>query len=183
MKQWYNLTLSDISEEMLVISKKLNPECEHHPGDMKTLRLNKTFDAVFIHDAIMYMVSENELEQALLTAFIHCKAGGMALITPDFVKENFNLLTDHGGSDESGRGLRYLEWKQDPDPNDCTYTVDYAYLMRDADGTIHVEHDHHVEGLFPEATWLILLKKVGFNPYSLPDTIFNRINFIAYKPA
>ncbi len=93
------------------------------------------------------------------------------------------MLTDHGGSDESGRGLRYLEWKQDPDPNDCTYTVDYAYLMRDADGTIHVEHDHHIEGLFPEATWLILLKKVGFNPYSLPDTIFNRINFIAHKPA
>jgi hypothetical protein len=66
---------------MLVISKKLNPECEHYLGDMKTLRLNKTFDAVFIHDAIMYMVSENELEQALLSAFIHCKAGGMALIT------------------------------------------------------------------------------------------------------
>lgn len=152
MKQWYKLTLSDISEDMLVISKNLNPECEHHLGDMKTLRLNETFDAVFIHDAIMYMISEDELELALLTAFIHCKAGGMVLITPDYVKEHFNMLTDHGGSDENGRGLRYLEWMQDPDPNDCTYTVDYAYLMRDADGSIRMEHDHHVEGLFPEAT-------------------------------
>ncbi len=89
MKQWYELTLSDISEDMLAISKRLNPECEHYIGDMKTLRLNKTFDAVFIHDAIMYMTSEEELEQALLTAFIHCKAGGMVLITPDFIKENF----------------------------------------------------------------------------------------------
>ena len=183
MKQWYDLTLSDISEDMLMISKNLNPECRHHLGDMKTLRLNKIFDAVFIHDAIMYMTSEYHLEQALLTAFLHCKAGGIVLITPDFIKGNFNMVVDCGGSDEKGRGLRYLEWKQDPDPDDDTYTVDYAFLMRDADGSMHIEHDHHVEGLFSEATWLGLLRKVGFDPHSIPDTVFNRINFIAYKPA
>ena len=53
MKQWYALTLSDISENMLTISRKLNPECVHVLGDMKTLRLGETFDAIFIHDAIL----------------------------------------------------------------------------------------------------------------------------------
>ncbi len=183
MKQWYKLTLSDISEDMLAISKRINPECEHRHGNMKTLQLNKTFDAVFIHDAVMYMTSEEELEQALQTAFIHCKAGGMVLIAPDFTKDNFSAGTDCGGSDDNGRGLRYLEWTRDPDPNDDSYTVDYAYLMRDADGSIHVEHDHHVEGLFSEATWLNILKNVGFDPYAIPDLTFGRTNFIAYKPA
>lgn len=181
LKQWYNITLSDISESMLGISKKMNPECAHFLGDMRNIRLNQTFDVVNIHDAIMYMISEDDLKQTVQTAFVHCRPGGMVLISPDYVKETFKPVTDHGGSDGEGRGLRYLEWTQNPDPDDCTYTVDYAYLMKDADGSIRVEHDHHVEGLFNEATWLRLLKEAGFDPYALSDS-FERINFLGYKP-
>ena len=182
MKQWYTLTLSDISENMLAISKKLNPECIHVLGDMKSLRLGKTFDAVFIHDAIMYMISEDDLKQALLTAFIHCKPGGLTLISPDYIKEIFKPGTDDGGSDANDRGLRYLEWKQDPDPEDSTFTVDYAYMMRNADGSVQVEHDHHVEGLFSETTWRSLLKEIGFEPIDTSPDSFDRVNFLAYKP-
>ena len=53
-----------------------------------------------------------------------------------------------------GTGLRYLEWTTDPDPSDTTYQVDYAILTRDADGTVRVRHDQHIEGLFPQETWL-----------------------------
>ncbi|MEJ7736468.1 MAG: class I SAM-dependent methyltransferase [Chitinophagaceae bacterium] len=181
MKEWYTVFLSDISVDMLAISRKINPECEHFQGDMKTLRLNRTFDAVFIHDAIMYMTSEKDLKQALLTAFVHCKPGGTVLISPDYVKETFKPGTDHGGSDADDRGLRYLEWTHDPDPSDCTYTVDYAYLMQEADGNIRVEHDRHVEGLFSESAWIAMLTRAGFKSYSLPDSL-DRINFVGYKP-
>ena len=44
---------------------------------------------------------------------------------------------------------------------DTTVTTDFAYLLRDKDGT-RVEYDHHVTGLFPRATWLGLLEKQGF---------------------
>lgn len=181
MKEWYKLTLSDISESMLSISRKINPTCRHYQGDMRTLRLNKTFDAVFIHDAVMYMTSEEELKQALQTAFIHCNPGGAALISPDYTKETFAPSTDHGGEDANGRGMRFISWTQDPDPGDNTYIVDYAYLMRSADGNVQAEHDRHVEGLFGKTTWLTLLKETGFEPEALPD-IFGRINFLAYKP-
>ena len=40
---------------MLELSRTLNPDCEHLEGDMRTLRLGRTFDAVLIHDAVMYM--------------------------------------------------------------------------------------------------------------------------------
>ncbi len=33
-------------------SRELNPDCEHVLGDMRTLRLGRTFDAVFVHDAV-----------------------------------------------------------------------------------------------------------------------------------
>ena len=61
-----------------------------------------------------------------------------------------------------GAALRYLEWTWDPDPDDTQYTVDYAYLLRDADGSVRVVHDRHVEGLFPRAQWLQILADVGF---------------------
>lgn len=180
MKQWYQLTLTDLSDEMLRISKGLNPECEHYQGDMKTLRLGKTFDAVFIHDAIMYMTTEEELKQALQTACIHCKPGGMLLISPDHTKENFEPSTDHGGQDGGTRSLRYLSWTHDPDPDDATYTVDYAYLLREADGTVRTMHDRHTEGLFSESIWLELLQQTGFDATAWPDS-FGRTNFSGFK--
>ena len=80
------------------------------------------------------------------TAFVHCQPGGAALFAPDHVRENFQASTDHGGHDDGRRGLRYLEWTWDPDPSDSTYLVDYAYLLRDGDGSVQVEWDRHIEG-------------------------------------
>src|SRR5215208_379553 len=65
LKAWFNLTLVDLSSQMLEVSRGLNPECEHIEGDMRTVRLEKQFDAVFIHDAIMYMTSEADLRMAI----------------------------------------------------------------------------------------------------------------------
>ena len=152
------MTLTDLSEGMLELSRTINPELEHVQGDMRTLRLGREFDAVFVHDAVVYMTTEADLRAAIETAAVHCRAGGVALFAPDHLRENFAPSTDHGGHDgEDGRGLRYLEWTWDPDPSDDTYTVDFAYLLREPDGTARVEQDRHLEGLFSRETWLRLL--------------------------
>ncbi len=161
LKDHFTLTLVDRSPGMLTMSRRLNPECEHREGDMRTVRLGREFDAVFVHDAICYMTSEADLHRAIETAFIHCKPGGAALFAPDYVRENFRPGTDHGGHQDGERAMRWVEWMWDPDPADTTYLVDYAYLLRGSDGTIHVEHDRHVEGLFFRETWLRLLTHVG----------------------
>jgi SAM-dependent methyltransferase len=161
-------TLVDLSPGMLEVSRALNPECEHVQGDMRTVRLGREFDCVFIHDAIVYMTTEADLRRALETAFAHCRPGGAAIFAPDHVRETFSASTDHGGHDGGGRGLRYLEWTWDPDPGDTTYTVDYAYLLRSSDGSVHVEHDRHIEGLFSRADWLRLLALVGFDARVVP---------------
>lgn len=169
MKQHYKeMVLVDVSAGMLAMSRALNPELEHHRGDMRAVRLGRQFDAVFVHDAICYMTSELDLRRAIETAFVHCKPGGVALFCPDYVTENFEAGTDDGGEDAGVRGMRWLEWRWDPDPSDTTYLVDYAYLLRESDGTTRIEHDRHVEGLFPRAAWLRLLGDVGFEPLTLP---------------
>ena len=52
LKARFALTLVDRSPGMLEVSRRLNPECEHVQGDMRSVRLRRTFDAVFVHDAI-----------------------------------------------------------------------------------------------------------------------------------
>jgi SAM-dependent methyltransferase len=164
LKREFELTLVDTSPGMLAVSRVLNPDCEHLEGDMRTLRLDRQFDAVFVHDAIMYMTSRKDLLRAFRTAHEHTRPGGAAVFAPDHVKETFEPSTDCGGHDGSGRGLRYLEWTWDPDPEDEVYTVDYAYLLRDEDDATRVEHDRHIEGLFSRDTWISLMSRAGFAP-------------------
>lgn len=161
------VTLVDLSLAMLDISRALNPDCEHHVGDMRDVRLHRTFDCVFVHDAIVYMTTIDDLRRAIETAYVHCRPGGAALFAPDHLKEHFEPGTDHGGSDGDDRALRYLEWTWDPDPTDDTYTVDYAYMLRERDGSVRVEHDRHVEGLFPRDVWMNVLREVGFDAKSV----------------
>jgi len=109
------VTLTDLSPRMLEVSRALNPDCEHIVGDMRTLRLGRAFDVVFIHDAIDYMTTRQDLRLALETAAVHCAPGGLALVVPDHVRETFRPDTEHGGSDGGdGRALRYLEWDLRP---------------------------------------------------------------------
>jgi hypothetical protein len=147
---------------VLEVSRGINPECPHAEGDMRTLRLGREFDAVFVHDAVMYLTTEEDLRRAMETAFVHCAPGGVTLFAPDFVRETFVPKTDHGGHDGEGRALRYLEWCWDPDPEDTTFLTDFAYLLREDGRELRVLRDHHVEGLFPRATWVRLLQETGF---------------------
>jgi trans-aconitate methyltransferase len=184
LKSRYELALVDLSDAMLELSKSLNPECEHLQGDMRSLRLDRQFDAVFIHDAIMYMTSEADLRAAITTAFVHCREGGAVVIAPDHVKETLSETTDHGGHDGEEWSLRYLEWTWDPDPDDETFLADYAYLLRDAKGEVEVKHDRHTCGVFPRSTWMRLIEDAGFRA-ERRDGIENETGpdiFIGVKP-
>jgi SAM-dependent methyltransferase len=189
LKQHFSCTLSDVSPQMLALSRTLNPDCEHVLGDMRTVRLGRTFDAVFVHDAVAYMATEDDLRDCLGTAYAHTRPGGVALFVPDYTRETFAPRTDHGGHDgEDGRSLRYLEWISDPEPGDTSYDVDYAVLLHEPGQEPRVAHDHHVEGLFPEHTWLHLLEHAGFESSvdrgsADPDDDTSQTVFVALRPA
>jgi len=176
-----SVTLTDLSPEMLAISKALNPDCEHLLGDMRTLRLGREFDVVFVHDAVEYMTTLPDLKHAITTAFIHCKPGGFALFVPDQTRDIFQPSTDHGGSDGEDRGLRFMEWSYDPDENDTTYTVEYVYLLREGNQPAQVEHEQHICGLFSRAEWTSVLEEAGFQVEMVRDQDERDI-FVSRKP-
>jgi SAM-dependent methyltransferase len=182
LKSRFEMTLVDLSPQMLAVSRALNPECEHRVGDMRTVNLRRTFDAVFIHDAIAYMTSVEDLRAAIGTAYQHCRGGGVALFVPDCVRETFVAETKHGGHDgNDGRSLRYLMWTVDPDSTDTTYRTDFAILLRDNRGETRVVQDSHVEGIFPRAEWMRSLREVSFEPSILNDE-WGRDVFVARRP-
>lgn len=164
LKQHFDLVLTDVSADMLAHSRRLNPKCEHAVGDMRTLRLHRQFDRVFVHDAICYMTTAADLRQAITTAYVHCRPGGAALFVPDDTRETFRPETNSGGNDSPERSLRYLEWTWDPNPSDSSYMVDYVYVIRDATGAVRMEHDRHEVGLFSRSEWLQMLSDAGFQP-------------------
>jgi SAM-dependent methyltransferase len=169
LKAHFAMTLVDISPQMLAVSRAVNPGCEHLQGDIRTLRLGRVFDAVFVHDALCHMTTEADLRAVMETAFVHCRPGGVALFVPDELRETFVPSTDHGGNDRGDRSLRYVQWTTDPDPTDTTILVDFGILLSDEQGIVRVVHERQTHGLFPRALWLRLLRKVGFTASVVDD--------------
>jgi SAM-dependent methyltransferase len=164
LKDRFRLTLTDRSPDMLAVSRIVNPHCEHIVGDMTSIDLGRQFDRVLVHDAIMYAITPEAAQAALRTAARHCRNGGTVVVMPDCVRETFEPATECGGEDGAdGRALRYLMWTWDRDPADSRFEVEYAFVLREADGRVHVEHDRHQEGCFPRADWLAWLDQAGLD--------------------
>lgn len=192
LKDAARVTLVDISAAMLAASRELNPDCEHIQGDMLTLRLGRSFDAVLVHDAADYVTTEADLALVAATAFAHCRPGGIAVFAPDHTADTFRPGRGGGGggSDESGRQASFRERTTDPDPEDEWIESAYEFRLRAADGSVQVVRESHRLGAFRVATWIRVLTVAGFAPqpgdvagqYAGPAAAGLRHLFIGHRP-
>jgi SAM-dependent methyltransferase len=158
----FQATVVDISEQMLALSRQLNPQVEHHLGDMRQVRLGRAFQAVLVHDAICYMLSEGDLRAVFATARAHLEPGGVFIVAPDWFRETFKGTAVHHWIKQKGAlEVTFIEYVHDPDPNDTTIESIFFFLLQE-DGQLRIEQDRHVTGLFPLDTWLRLMSDAGF---------------------
>ena len=159
----FDATAVDISPNMLELSRHLNPTVEHHIGDMRTFRLpGRTFDAVLIHDAICYMLTEGDLSAAFATARAHLRPGGLLIVGPDLVSDTFKPSMKLSWSTKRGNvEVETHETVHDPDPTDSTVESHFTYIINE-NGDRRVERDIHITGIFSIATWMALLDQAGF---------------------
>lgn len=159
----FEVTAVDQSEEMLQNSMKLNPTVEHIVGDMRTIRLGRTFDAVLCHDAITYMLTEDDLRAAIRTAAAHLNSGGVFITLPDYFLETFTSPSVHHRVWNHGdTKFTYLYYAHIPDPKVGQVETIFTYYLHNGDG-VRIEHDRHITGIFPKATWFRLLDETGFD--------------------
>ena len=158
----FDATAVDLSEAMLGHSRRLNPGVSHCVGDMRTVRLGETFDAVLVHDAISYMTTEADLRAVFATARAHLRPGGLLIVAPDDYTETFDPPhVEHHTTRHADTELTYVEYSTDLDPTDTIIETTYVFFIKQ-NGKLQVEVDHHITGLFPIATWQRLLTEAGF---------------------
>ena len=155
------VVLSDISREMLAQCRIHNPDRSCHQADMRTMRLGRTFSAVFLHDAVMYLTSIDDLQATFDTAAAHLDSDGVFMVLPDVVKEGFEEFCVSGGS-TGIPGAQLLEWHWDPDPTDSTYQLELSLLLKDEHGKMEAIHESHSLGLFSSQTYVQCLRAAGF---------------------
>ena len=150
---------------MLDLAGQLNPEVTYFTGDMRTVTLEKTFDAVVIADSIDYMLNEADLRGAFQTAYVHLKSGGIfctyAGVTRQSFRQNDTRVSTHA---EGSVVVTLIENRYDPNPQDSTYENTFVYLIRreGSEGQLEIETDRHLGGLFDLETWSRCLSDTGF---------------------
>jgi SAM-dependent methyltransferase len=161
-KKHFRVTGVDISDDMLRLARKLNPEVIYHQGDMRTIRLAECFDAVAILDSIAYMSTVDDLRRAFITAYDHLKSGGILLTYvekfAEYFKQNKTKCSPHSQDDVE---IAFIENSYDPDFTDTSYESTFIYLIR-RKGELEIHSDRHLCGIFKLETWLDLLREVGF---------------------
>lgn len=162
----FDLTATDLSPRMLTQCRRLNPHVPAVVGDMRRLRLHDqlaSFDAVLIHDALDYMVSDRDIAAALRTAHAHLRPGGILVLAPTYTRETF-IDHDHEADQHSdGRTtVTYLSTVHDRDPDDGRYESHLVFVVA-RDGRVRVIPDRHVCGLRSTSQWLQHLADAGFD--------------------
>ena len=153
----------DISERMLALSQRLNPDTRHHLGDMRTVRLGRKFDVVAIHDAVNYMLTAENLRAAITTAAVHLNTGGVAVLAPDWLSESFSgpRVIDWTRQD-AGLDVTFIEYVAQAEPGVATLESVFIFIINQ-DGQVKVELDRHTGGLFPRSLWLDLMADAGLD--------------------
>lgn len=171
-QRYFKVTGIDLSEAMLTLARRLNPGVDYQVGDMRTVTVEETFDAVVIADAITYMLDEDNLQAAFANAYRCLKPGGVFCTYAEETKERFEQNSTYSSAhqgmvNDEKVEITLVENYYDPDPTDTTFEMSFVYLIRRA-GALQVEIDRHEGGLFPMETWIRLMEKAGFEVHQAP---------------
>jgi len=160
-KRHFTITGVDLSPGMLQKARAANPDVEYLEGDMRTIRLDRRFDAVVIPDSIDYMATPEDLRKTIRTAAEHLKTGGVLLVTakPEETFQNNNFVYT---GEKDGIHVTVFENNYIPPLRPQTYEAVLVYLIRRR-GELTLHTDHHVLGLFPRALWEGVFAEAGFS--------------------
>jgi len=162
LQRYMRITGVDLSPMMLRLARRLNPEVTYRRGDMRSVRLGRTFDGVLISDAVAYMRTPRDLARAFATAYRHLRPGGSFVTYAEHAREGFEQNWTRAIRGRRGDvEVVFVENRYDPDPRDTTFEATFLYLIRRR-ARLRVETDRHVLGLFSTTAWQRALREAGF---------------------
>ncbi len=159
----YAITGVDLSEEMLAIARNSttgNNSPDYLHGDVRSVRLDKSFDAVIsLFHVISYQQTNEDLKAAFITACCHLKPGGVFIFDCWYgpaVLTNRPAIRIKEMEDDSITVTRIAQ--PDMHPNGNAVDVNYLVFIRDKQsGNVHeIRETHRMRYLFlPEIQQLL----------------------------
>jgi SAM-dependent methyltransferase len=161
----YEMTGVDFSTDMLDIARDNYPNIDFHEGDIRTLKLNKTFDVVLsLFHVISYQTLNKDIYDAFLTAKQHLKVGGIFIFDfwygPSVIAEMPSKRTKEV-EDEKLKIVRYTTPEIFPNENRVDVHFDVEITNKQTEEVTKLKELHQMRYLFlPELRQL--LNTTGF---------------------
>lgn len=182
LREWYEVSGVDRSSQMLAIARtRLGDRVPLHIGDMRTLDLGRTFDAVTcLFSSISYMTTERDLFAAYERFAAHLNPGGVLVVDgwvrPEAWKDDYRAAPDYA-TDGELQVVRLTHTSRD----DRIARLDIHHLVHDASG-IHHFVERHTSMLVPTETYIAAAEAAGLTTGVVPDFMPGRDRVIGVKP-
>jgi SAM-dependent methyltransferase len=156
----YEITGVDFSNDMLDIARANCPQIPFIEGDVRTLKLNKTFDVVLsLFHVMSYQTLNKDLYDAFLTAKHHLKVGGIFIFDfwygPSVIAEMPSKRTKQV-EDDHLKIVRYTTPTIHPNENIVDVHFDVEITNKQTNEVTQLKELHHMRYLFlPELRQLL----------------------------
>jgi len=153
-KRGYKVVGTDISPEMIKISKTKNPRVEFIVSDMSELSLNKTFDLVICpFDSLNYLLSDKKVDATFSKVYEHLNRGGFFVF--DINTPNLYEKKHHGIIDRDIEGIKFKQILKYDSEKKLAYTV---FEFNDAETEEHIQRAYKKDEI---------IKKLIIHRYSI----------------
>ncbi len=168
LKRHFHVTGMDLNPDMLRLARKKNPKIPYVTGDMKKMKLNRTFDVITALTGVMcYNYTYEDLSATLKNFHQHLEPGGVLVYDVPAVKETafgkknrFLALTSTSSVGDTDAVV--IDYPYDPDKRDTTFETHLVFLLRKNRGPLQIISDRHLQGLFQGKKVEAMLRKTGF---------------------
>lgn len=168
-KKHFNVTGTDVNEEMLKIARKNVKDVTFKKADMLELKLSKKFDAITcLFSSIGYVKTYANFRKVIKGFAEHLKPGGVVIIEPWITKAKYKAGSPHLDTyeDEKTKVARVSY----SGVRGNISVVDFHFTIAEEDKGLISVLDRHELGMFDTDKMLEIMKKEGFKAKSVSTT-------------
>ena len=181
MQRWYAVEGVDLSPAMLAVARTRLPGIPLREGDMRTLDLGKTFDAVTcLFSSIGYMTDPTELRAAIARLAAHVAPGGVLIVDgwvrPGQWRDNFRPDSPDVASDDEVTVVRLSYSRRDGSITE----LEMHHLVQTDAGIDYFMEPHRLR-LMETDEYVSAVTEAGLEAGVIPDYMPNRDRIVGIR--
>ncbi len=182
MQRWYEVQGVDLSPAMLAVARTRLPGVPLREGDMRTLDLGKTFDAVTcLFSSIGYMKDLAEMRSAVARLAAHVAPGGVLIIDgwvrPDRWRDNFRPDQPDVAHDSEATVVRLSFSRRE----ESITELEMHHLVQTSAGIEYFMEPHRLR-LTETDDYVAAVRDAGLGARVIPDYMPNRDRIVGTRP-